>query len=47
MAGYALLAGALGGLLFAAFAEITQFIRQVGRGTAVPGSLRRLPRRCC
>ena len=32
MAGYALLAGALGGLLFAAFAEITQFIRQVGRG---------------
>jgi hypothetical protein len=32
MAGYALLAGALGGLLFAAFAEVTQFIRQVGRG---------------
>ena len=32
MAGYALLAGALGGLLFAAFAEVTQWFRQVGKG---------------
>jgi hypothetical protein len=32
MAGYALLAGALGGLLFAAFAEVAEWIRQVGQG---------------
>ncbi|MDO9220506.1 MAG: hypothetical protein Q7T90_05705 [Thiobacillus sp.] len=32
MAGYALLAGALGGLLFAAFAEVAQFIRHIGQG---------------
>ncbi|MBW8329716.1 MAG: hypothetical protein K0M48_11365 [Thiobacillus sp.] len=32
MAGYALLAGALGGLLFAVFAEVAQFIRRVGQG---------------
>lgn len=32
MAGYALLAGALGGLLFAAFAEVAGWIRQVGQG---------------
>jgi hypothetical protein len=32
MAIYALLAGALGGLLFAAFAEVAQFIQQAGKG---------------
>jgi len=32
MAGHALLAGALGGLLFAAFAEVAQVIQQVGKG---------------
>ena len=32
MVGYALLAGALGGLLFAAFAEVASFIQQVGKG---------------
>jgi len=32
MGGFALLAGALGGLLLAAFAELTEWIRQVGTG---------------
>jgi hypothetical protein len=32
MAAYALLAGALGGLLFAAFAEAAEWIREVGKG---------------
>jgi hypothetical protein len=32
MAGYALLAGALGGLLLALFAEVAEFIRHIGQG---------------
>lgn len=32
MVWYALVAGALGGLLFAAFAEVTEFIRKIGQG---------------
>ncbi|MFP5408218.1 MAG: hypothetical protein ACLGGY_02940 [Gammaproteobacteria bacterium] len=32
MGAYALLAGALGGLLLAAFAEVTEFIRRIGQG---------------
>jgi hypothetical protein len=32
IAGYTLLAGALGGLLLATFAEVTEWIRQVGQG---------------